>query len=482
MKKSKIWKLVLAVTIVFINACSDFKVETSDRSATVIPNDRLLTIASIGDYKISEDVVQKDLNDAIFTLNLQKKDSRSLNAPSFKISKNMQIKYDLPDDFCSVRSINSINYDDINFYIYDIEDEETGVKSFAITSNDRRVGEIIAICNGEFTDDAKENPFMRIVNAGIEDHILSTVVDWEEIQKLEAERSNMTNEEIISSRKYKYSEWEWHSGRVLDTRNAWHQDAPYKTAIAAIKGNSYYVAGCGPVAIAQIFAYKRYPERCSEKQYKELVSNWTPAKDWNGIYDWDLLNRGSYVVSHYISSTSNLAPGEKETFNMQVAALLYDIAENFDPIYKQMGTFTRIENVPTLLKHFGYSFDPIEDYDYDYIESSINYQHPVYMKGDNGTQGHAWVVNGYANLTCKAVNKNDKTDVVTITDNFLYCNPGMLSSFYVGYYLAGVFDFKTSLATFKRIDDAWFESLPDNRSSSMRCKYNLTMVTNISVE
>lgn len=91
MKKSKIWKLVLAVTIVFINACSDFKVETSDRSATVIPNDRLLTIASIGDYKISEDVVQKDLNDAIFTLNLQKKDSRSLNAPSLKISKTCRL-------------------------------------------------------------------------------------------------------------------------------------------------------------------------------------------------------------------------------------------------------------------------------------------------------------------------------------------------------------------------------------------------------
>ena len=94
--------------------------------------------------------------------------------------------------------------------------------------------------------------------------------------------------------------------------------------------------------------------------------------------------------------------------------------------------------------HVGYSFDG--------IKSSIDNLCPVLTVGTainkkrdkSGNTffkegGHAWVIDGYCNLTCDAVHKKTK-ERTTITADYVHCNPGW-DGFYNGYYINNIFTF-----------------------------------------
>ncbi len=141
---------------------------------------KLLDYAVTGNYKIDEEQIQKDVLIAFNSMNNNSSTARSVGQ-EVTLSKIQSEKYEVPQKQKNARSAAVESYEDIDFSVYEINSESG--KSFAITSNDRRIGEIIAIADGEFETDISDDPFMQIVAAGLENHINKTVDEWNSLTK-----------------------------------------------------------------------------------------------------------------------------------------------------------------------------------------------------------------------------------------------------------------------------------------------------------
>ena len=508
---------------------------------------KLLDYAVTGNYKIDEEQIQKDVLIAFNSMNNNSSTARSVGQ-EVMLSKIQSEKYEVPQQLKAARSAAVESYEDIDFSVYEINSGNG--KSFAITSNDRRIGEIIAIADGEFETDISENPFMQIVAAGLENHVNRTIEEWNSLTDEEVNEARaVSREEIATSGEWKFSGWSWNGGKILGGGgNPWNQESPYNDIICKLCPNAK-VAGCGNVAMAQIFAYHEWPQRCSEKQYNEIIKkyipellnvqtyNIKPEDYWNGEYDWDLIKKGKMVPSGFSLNASNIngtdtgiVAGreysykltERRAYDLQIAALMYDIAENYESTYNgSKGTSTSLYNAEKMLAHFEYECDPVSDYNFKGLKDSIDNNCPVPVRGDGyrrtetkttkflfwintttnyyydnnddkenvKTDAHAWLVSGYANLSCKASKGNQ---VVEINDNFLYCNPGW-GPYNIGFYFEGIFDFRgmgadthrpVDYATIDREHYYFIEEGGENRAVTKEYHENyysfrLKMVTNI---
>ena len=137
---------------------------------------------------------------------------------------------------------------------------ESGEKSgFAITCNDLRVGEILALVEeGEFNED---NPFIKLISSNIKAHIDETVKDWYELKNKDDEyKQRSVWEDIVTSKKYRYEKWKVNSKSsprfLLKTK--WEQRDIYNDVIVKLKGGDF-PAGCVTVAVAQLMAFHEYP-------------------------------------------------------------------------------------------------------------------------------------------------------------------------------------------------------------------------------
>lgn len=143
-------------------------------------------------------------------------------------------------------------------------------------------------------------------------------------------------------------------GPLLNTH--WHQESPYN-CVPIVR--EYHlkkpVAGCAPIAIAQIANYYRFPTK-----YK-----------WDDLYNY----------------TSNGIP-----YNLY--ELMNDISNYCNASFKEGKTSVTPENAAIALQKLGFKNANLTNVSLSLMKSMITSKKPFYMRG-GGSEGHAWVCDGY---------------------------------------------------------------------------------------
>ena len=141
-------------------------------------------------------------------------------------------------------------------------------------------------------------------------------------------------------------------GPLMGTK--WHQRYPFNV------GASNGLAGCVPIAVAQIAYYHKYPSKY----------------DWSQIYTYPILNSAF------------------ETF-------ILDIREYCDVKYKDGETSANYNDAYDAFIDLGYQASKDGAPSTDKLWRSINSKNPVFIVGRNEARGkgHAWVCEGYHDVS-----------------------------------------------------------------------------------
>ncbi len=145
------------------------------------------------------------------------------------------------------------------------------------------------------------------------------------------------------------------TGPLLTTH--WHQGVPYNCV--PIKRNpniTNKVAGCTPIAIAQICNYHRFPVK----------------------YKWD-----------------NLLAEDDSGFKQNLYELMGDISDYCKAEFKEGKTSVETSMVPVAFQKLGFANAKLSNVSLSLMSSMIKSRNPFYMRGDNNDVGHAWVCDGY---------------------------------------------------------------------------------------
>lgn len=187
---------------------------------------------------------------------------------------------------------------------------------------------------------------------------------------------------------------------LLQTK--WNQDSPYNSSIPEIGLNySKFVAGCAPIAAAQIMKYYNYPRsgigsKSYTTTYNDASNGYTKkitfsADFANTIYDWDNM-KNSY--SGYSTSVEQQAVG----------LLVYHVGVAMNANYGQYatGVYTNAD-LPALKNYFGYSSKATKENRSSYsnsewenlIYNELALERPIFYAGQATDGGHAFVCDGY---------------------------------------------------------------------------------------
>ena len=484
MKKIKKVIMILLIAVAIIGCKNQINVRPYEDYTKTYKNERkqeLTELAAIGNYCLTEEDVEQNLFSFISSKDSSL--SRTAVTEKYNISKIGTEKVSLSNIKSLDRSAAVEPYSDVNFYLYQITDNSSASLGYAVLTNDRRIGEIISVTDEtEFSNDISDSPFMQMFCLQLERYIEETAEIWNSITAEDINKARSSISDIVSSPDYEYSILDYYGGNTSNilTTN-WHQWNPYNSAIVNILGANY-PAGCTNIAMAQIFAFHEYPKNCQENIKKELNNKWSATQNWNGNYNWNLMKSNS--------SASNLS----STGKMMVCALIYQIAEGMNSNYGLKETTVKTENNVPYLKSIGYNCDEMTYYDFNSIKKSIDNNCPVVVAGwsrkrmkehkflwwtwetvEKYEDGHTWVVDGYCNLQCKAINKNNQNDTHNFTSDFVHCNIGWGDD-KNGYYVDKVFATTVGPVT-KELEDA-----KNSRASTISFNgfvYNLKMITNI---
>ena len=405
----------------------------------------LAQLALLGDYKVSEEVAAESL--LSFLVSKDSENERAALASDYNLIKIDTATVECHESAKSINRSSSIEeYEDVDFYLYQIGDALNENIGYAVLSNDRRIGEIITISdNSEFNDDITDSPFMQMFCTNLEEYIEETAEIWNSLTDNDLEQARSAGSDIVRSGNYTYSNWNYNSGNISSIiKTNWAQGYPYNAGIKAVKGNNY-ITGCGATAVAQVMAFHEYPKSCTTNIKNEIKNKWSNASSWNGEYDWSLIKADP--------SGANLSTKGK----MMLGAFMYQVAEGVKSSYGTSLTSTKTSNYPPFLQSIGYKTDSVQSYSYNAIKSSIDNKCPVIITGacKKNTKnhkflwwkwetvtsyegGHAWVIDGYCNMKCTATNKTNKNDVQTFTADYVHCNLGW-SGVSNGYYIENVF-------------------------------------------
>lgn len=214
---------------------------------------------------------------------------------------------------------------------------------------------------------------------------------------------------------------------------AWNQNpSPYNSFFPLCSGstNEHHPAGCGTIALAQIFSHFEQPKKFIDPRKRvERTLNWTNLK--------------SQPNASYIGYL------DKEYLGL----FLKVTADLFEAESKCSGTGIAHESIKNNLKKLGYLHDDFIDYNLASAINSINLSRPVLISGYdvNGTAGHYWVLDGYREYRAD----QDRIEVWTTIggepyerfvkttqsspDYYFYCNWGHGGGAN-GYYASGVWD------------------------------------------
>ncbi|HUX54654.1 MAG TPA: C10 family peptidase [Williamwhitmania sp.] len=165
----------------------------------------------------------------------------------------------------------------------------------------------------------------------------------------------------------------------------YNQLCPSDPSATTICKHAY--TGCVATTMAQIMKYWNYPNQ------------------GNGSHTYTDLTYGS-LSADFGSTTFNWAnmPNYIADTNIDVATLMYECGVSVDMAYGADGSGAFSGDVPAaLINYFSYSptaeIKSLGSFTTDnwilMIKNELDAQRPVYYAGDNGTEGHAFVCDGY---------------------------------------------------------------------------------------
>lgn len=162
----------------------------------------------------------------------------------------------------------------------------------------------------------------------------------------------------------------------------WSQKHPYNyycpSCSWSSEDNEYYrgkcVAGCGPVAAAQIMSYHKYP--ASYAGYE---------------FDWSVMNE----------SPSYQYKEEPDDNILMIARLIREIGREANADYgKETSAYT--SKMKKTFVEFGYNVTGVDDYDVNKVKASVYNNRPVFAGGSKKSgSGHFWVIDGYDHLVTR---------------------------------------------------------------------------------
>lgn len=333
-------------------------------------------------------------------------------------------------------------FKNFKFTFYRIE--SNSYKWHAITSNDKRIGNVVAIIESEYQEDISNNDFAVMYEELLKSYAQLTADLWNSITDSDLANYSVrsTYEPIVTDPRYEYSNWQEKAGNKLHIlKTKWDQSPePFNDCLIAIKGLKDQPVGCGAVQVAQIMAFHKYPVNLYSPNHSMILKKCKKAKtqNWNGKYDWSIL-------------TSEPTPDKYSSDNLQVqlSASLYDVAEGCKSSYEtkkkdnnEKSTSTFLRNRLKYLKRHGYRYKNVSGYSLKYIKQSIDAGCPVpvdgYAKDSEGKSGHAFIVDGYYTFACQATKKTEPDKPIDFEADFVHCNAGW-GGIRDGYYLSGVF-------------------------------------------
>lgn len=404
--------LVLAVSAIVLFGCSNTAEERDLLKPFVLLENNLKNktvdteVESI-DGLITQDDMENDLLSFIANIN-GADDTRSINN-KFVIELRDKTQLSDGNDNSDSRSIDETDENATEVFLYDVYNAENDTLGFAITSNDMRIGSVLAVVDDCSVDTDCAQPFLNIFASKLNEYI------YEKTHEIEADSRGL-KETGINPSNYIYDLKSRVENLAYDKamlQTCWHQEAPYNKFLCGC------VTGCVPLAMAQIFTQLEY--------------------DWYGVlgYNWKAMKSDPCA--------ENLSTSAQD----QIALFIRVLGEAMNAQYTPVLTSVNPNNVKSYLDRNKFKY--IESYyNTDVVKSSLSSGIPVlciggdtiyYNKGvTQVTGGHAWVIDGYKNFTCTV--KDKKTGKESrIKDDFIHCNMGWGGSCN-GYYRAGVFNVK----------------------------------------
>lgn len=414
-----------------------------------------------GEWQTSDIVIKNALKEMITKMILPNTSSSAL---TFKLLKQETLP--VSSQANPNRSSKIPEFTSFDLLTYQIT--SSSFNGHAITSTDKRIGNIIAVIESEYEANS-DCEFAVDFKERFNEYAQHIADLWNSIT--DDDIANFTNKVapvrtppiVIDQDKYIFGDWVLHSGNnsyILKTK--WGQSrTPFNNCVMAVKGNDIKNAGCTTAQVAQIMAFHKVPREFTSTNLARIKRNWDLAIDWDGVYSWDVLTKQEKPDHNSMSDVQ-----------IQIGAFYFDIAEGCKANYKPDGTGISNTNRNKYFLDCGYTFDNMSGYSLKNIKKSIDSGYPVPMTGDykKGVSGHAFIVDGYCTMSCTAT-KKDGSESIQIMDEFVHCNAGWYGK-HDGYYISGVF----------AMDDNHGALKPDNTSRSANVEwdryfqYNLTQL------
>lgn len=275
------------------------------------------------------------------------------------------------DDSISVR-FHIINFkDDQGFALVSADSRTTSVYAYSDTGNLDIEDAIANTGFGEFMEDAIEYYKNEVANYApkkippFQPSPTDSIDEYGDIPLLAIEELDGTYYHV----RYGSSEIAENRGCVINAQ--WHQQYPYNYYCDAFyDDNGFFLgrglAGCGPIASAQIMSYYKHPASVS-----------------GTTFDWDLITTSpSYTM---------LSPASLATAN-----LIKKVGEAANATYGLEATSTNIYDVSFAFFLLGYTHTGPESFKLSKVTSSLSAGSPVLVRGENDQNtGHAWIIDSY---------------------------------------------------------------------------------------
>ncbi|MCL2138499.1 MAG: C10 family peptidase [Treponema sp.] len=464
--KKKIFLYAVLLLCLFFTGCSlfdapDVKKNAAANSPDAEELDRkdVLALMYLQNPHVSEEALASYVMDFLNADDGSETERSIQAAPTHTITKTTKLMHPVETGFAettvdrrSARPV--ISPGEIPFYVFTLENKETGQTGFALTCGDSRIGEVLAVVDaGNYDDDI---PPLAVFYSQLNAYIEETIEIYNSISQSDIENSvknykkarniNLPVTTVGNIENFVLAPG-YYSSVLLKTK--WHQRYnAYLNENKKPPQGYEYITGCTATAIAQIMAYHKKPGKMS-------------IFKTNYAYNWD-----------------NMINGSDDYF---VSVLMFEIGWLIEAEYKKgkIETDEPSTTAKTTIKskiafrNMGYK-DPgnAKKYNYSIIQSSIDKKKPVLIQGyTDGKkilgipivtgEGHAWVIDGYRGMLSKFKNKfTGEVEVEPIVvfnlplKVYVHCNMGWEYEAGNGWYASAVFN--TNKIPLDDQDDTYF--------------------------
>lgn len=347
-----LFRLALATLVFSIVACQKQKIE----------NENAPQPPKVAAYKIPLDSLKKQAValGAIFGDPATK--SRSVTAANaIAVSTVLGAKH-------MTKSYNT-DPDSPQAYVINFNDDQ----GFAILVDDKRVGNnILAYSQSGNIDQSTDNPGVLLFMDQATEYL--SLLGFDPIHIPENYSPNTSVEPSNWGRTTRARcNWNYIRNKTTNSRTPlislkWGQGSPYNAALPKPAGG-YFYTGCTATAVAMLMSYHQWPTSIT-------VDGSTRNINWSQAISGDII--GGNI--HY---------------------LMKDFGIKVNMNYKESSSGAQAYQVRNAFISYGFTVSNYIDYNINTMIGELNSSRPAYICGydNNGAGGHAWLVDGYIEIT-----------------------------------------------------------------------------------